>query len=130
LGSTPTSGPKGGVVVGWCVLVEAELAGFLGQLIQSGSTLRAPALLEVDEVLEADPAMAVRLLKGDGTVFEELDQGGPAHPEEVSRLLGGEEQPLGGDEGGLALTHDFDHLAQDAVDLGGERDLLAIGAEQ
>ena len=71
--------------------------------------------------------MAVGLLEGDGSVFEELDQGGAAYPEEVGRFLGGEEQALGGDEGGLALPHDLDHLAQDAVDLGGEGDLFAVG---
>ncbi len=74
--------------------------------------------------------MPVGLLEGNGTVFEELDQGGPAYPEEVSRFLGCEEQPLGGDEGGHALPHSLDHLAQDAVYLDGEGDLFAIGAEE
>ena len=37
---------------------------------------------------------------------------------------------MGGDEGGLALPHDIDHLAQDAVDLGRERDLLAVRPEK
>jgi hypothetical protein len=111
-------------------VVEAELAGFLGELVQSGSTLSPAALLEVDEVLEADPAMAIRLLESDGSVFEKLDQGGAAYSKEVGRLLGGEEQALGRDESGLALAHDLDDLAEDAVDLGGEGDLLAVRSEE
>ena len=64
--------------------------------------------------------MAVWLLKGDGTVLEELDEGGAAHSEEVGCFLGGEQQSLRGDEDGLALAHDLDNLTKDAVDLGGQ----------
>lgn len=74
--------------------------------------------------------MLVWFLEGDGAVLEELDQGGAADPEEVGRLLSREEQPLGGNKGGLALTHDIDHLTQDAVNLGWERYLLVVGAQE
>lgn len=37
---------------------------------------------------------------------------------------------MGGDDGGFALAHDLDDLAQDTVDLSGEGDLLAVGAEE
>ncbi|MHB1850004.1 MAG: hypothetical protein ACYCVO_13545 [Acidimicrobiales bacterium] len=37
---------------------------------------------------------------------------------------------MGRDTGGLPLTHDVDHLAQDAVYLGGKRDLLTVRAEK
>jgi len=117
-------------MVGGCGVVEPELAGFRGELIQDSPTLRATAVLEVDEVFETDSAVAVRLLEGDGAVFEKLDEGGAADPEEIGCLLGGEEQVLGGDKGGLPLTHDVDHLAQDAVDLGRKWDLLAVRAEK
>jgi len=52
-----------------CGVVETELAGFLGELVQDSPTLRAAAVLEVDEVLETGSAVAVRLLEGDGAVF-------------------------------------------------------------
>jgi hypothetical protein len=60
LGSATASRLQGRGVVGWCVVVEAELAGFLGQLVQRGSALHPAALLEVDEVLEPDPAETKR----------------------------------------------------------------------
>jgi hypothetical protein len=123
--SFSTSAGSGGRSV-----VEAKLVGFLGELVQGGSSLHPAALLEVDEVLEPDPAMAVGLLEGNGAVFEELDEGRAADPEEVGRLLGGEEQPLGGDEGGLALSHDVNDLTQDAVDLCGKGNLLAVRAKE
>lgn len=67
------------------------MAGLLGELVQGGYALHPAALLEVDGVLESDPAMAVGLFEGDGSVIE-LDQGGTAHPEEVGRFLSGEKQ--------------------------------------
>ncbi|MHB1852070.1 MAG: hypothetical protein ACYCU6_07830, partial [Acidimicrobiales bacterium] len=63
-------------VVGLRAVVEPELVGFLGELFQDSPTLRAAAVREVDQVLETDSAVAVRLLEGDGAVFEKLDQGG------------------------------------------------------
>lgn len=129
-GPTPASRPQRSGVVGSCAVVEPEIAGFLGELVQDSSTLRAAAVLEVDEVLETYSAVAVRLLEGDGAVFEQLDEGGAADPEEIGRLLGSEEQALGRDKGGLPLTHDVDYLAQDAVYLGRQRDLLAVRAEK
>lgn len=83
------------------------------------STFRRPRPLEVDEVLEADAAVPVWLLERHGARFEELDEGWPAHSKEVGRLLGSEERPLGGDEGGFALAHDLDDMAQNPVDLVG-----------
>ncbi len=117
-------------VVGLRAVVEPELVGFLGELFQDSPTLRAAAVREVDQVLETDSAVAVRLLEGDGAVFEKLDQGGATDPEQIGHLLGGEESSLGRDTGGLPLTHDVDHLAQDAVYLGGKRDLLTVRAEK
>ncbi len=35
-----------------------------------------------------------------------------------------------GDEDRLALTHNVDYLVKDAVDLGGQRDLLAVRSEE
>jgi len=130
VGPTPASRPQRFGIVGGCGVVEPELAGFRGEPIQDSPTFRATAVLEVDEVLETDSTVAVRLLEGDGAVFEELDEGGAADPEEIGCLLGGEEQALGGDKGGLPLTHDVDDLAQDAVDLGRKWDLLAVRAEK
>lgn len=53
---------------------------------------------------------------------------GPADPEEVGGLPCREQHALRCPECRLALAHDVDDLAQDSVDLGRERNLLAVGA--
>jgi hypothetical protein len=37
---------------------------------------------------------------------------------------------LGGNEGGLALAHHIDHLAQDVIDLIGEWNPFPVGAKE
>jgi hypothetical protein len=46
---------------------------------------------------------------GTAPPLEELDEGRPAHAEEVGGLLRGEQQALGSEECGLALAHDLNH---------------------
>jgi hypothetical protein len=110
LGPKSASRLERSCVVGVRVAVEAELVGVLGELVQDSPTLTPATVLEVDEILKTHAAVAVRLLERDGALFEKLHEGGAADPEEIGRLLGGEQQALGCDKGGLPLTHDVDHL--------------------
>src|SRR5581483_96951 len=119
-----------GRVVGRRSLVEAELARLFGQLVQRGAPLLATAVLEVEEVLQPHATMPVRLLERDRPVLEQLHKSRPTHPEEVCGLLRREEQALWCHEGGLALTHDLDHMSEDSVYLGGQGNLLAVRTQQ
>ncbi len=85
-------GLQRGGVVGGGSLVEPERACLFGQLVQRGSLFVATACLEVEKVLESHAAVPVGLLKRDGSVLEQLDEGRPAHAEEVGGLLRGEQQ--------------------------------------
>lgn len=111
-------------------LVEPERAGFLGQLVERCSLRGVSASSEVEDVLEPYAAMPVGLIEWDGAVLEELHERWPAHAKKVRRLLRGEEQVLGCDEHGFALLHHFDGSAEHAIHLRGQRDLLAVEADE
>jgi hypothetical protein len=67
--------------------------------------------------------VAVRHVERDDATFEELREGGAAHPEEVGRLLGREQQALG--SGGRIHKVDVEGLDDHDVErmVGGERGL-------
>ncbi len=56
-----------------------ELLRVGGHLVEEGVNVALPDL-EVDQVVEADPAMSVRLLERYGTVLEELQSVGRLMP--------------------------------------------------
>jgi hypothetical protein len=57
-------------------IVEPELSRCFSHAVQNLATLHSTALLKVDEVLQANPAVMVRFLKADSALFEELNQCG------------------------------------------------------
>jgi hypothetical protein len=66
----------------------------------------------VEDVVEPDATMPVGLVERDRAVIEELDEGRSADIEEIRRLLGGEDEILGGDVHGPALSHDLDRVPE------------------
>jgi len=117
-------------VLAWRAVVKASLACCFGQRVDRGSSLVASAGLEVDEILEPDPAVTVRLLEGDRAVLEELHERRSTDPDELRSLLRCQQETLRCDERRLALAHHLHNLAKHPVHLCRQRKLLAVGTEQ
>lgn len=80
--------------------------------------------------MEPDATVSVGLVERDRAVLEELHERRLAHIEQIRRLLGGEDEVLGGDVHGLALSHDLDRVPENAVHLQGERHLFAVHVDE
>lgn len=89
--STVLGGAQRLGVVHGCGVVKTELAGFPGEPIQNSPAFGPTTLLELEYVVETDPAVPVGLLEGDRAVFEEPHEGRTANAKEVGCLLGGQE---------------------------------------
>ena len=125
-----TSRLRGGGVVGWRSVAEAELAGSLGEPVQGGSTLHPGALPEVDEVLEGTRRCRLGFSKEMAPSSRSLTKVGRLTPRKSAASWVVRSSPWGATRVAMPCRIPSTTWRRTRYTLDGEGDLFAIGAEE